>query len=85
MDNGQIGETNKQICNPKLLIFDLKNDMLVKTIYIPLDIATNKTGSGLLVDVFVYVPNEKCTHFLDKMIVSMFFILITVVHICMQI
>ncbi|XP_018343196.1 PREDICTED: major royal jelly protein 1-like [Trachymyrmex septentrionalis] len=71
LDNGQIGETNKQICNPKLLIFDLKNDMLVKTIYIPLDIATNKTGSGLLVDVFVYVPNEKCTHFLDKMIVFM--------------
>ncbi|XP_018363991.1 PREDICTED: major royal jelly protein 1-like [Trachymyrmex cornetzi] len=71
LDDGEIGETNKQICNPKLLIFDLKNDMLVKTIYIPLDIATNKTGSGLLVDVLVYVPNEKCTHFLDKMIIFM--------------
>ncbi|XP_018396175.1 PREDICTED: major royal jelly protein 1-like [Cyphomyrmex costatus] len=68
MDNGQSRET-EQICDPKLLIFDLKNDMLVKTIYIPPHIANNKTGFGLLMDPLVYVPNKECTRFLDEMIV----------------
>ncbi|XP_018304160.1 major royal jelly protein 3 isoform X2 [Mycetomoellerius zeteki] len=60
-----------QVCNPKLLIFNLKDDTLVKTIYIPIDIATNKTGSGLLIMPLVYIPNGKCTQFLDEMIVFM--------------
>ncbi|KYN02118.1 PREDICTED: major royal jelly protein 1-like [Cyphomyrmex costatus] len=68
MDNGQSQET-EQICDPKLLIFDLKNDMLVKTIYIPPDIANNKTGFGLLMNPLVYIPNKECTRFLDEMIV----------------
>ncbi|XP_018396173.1 PREDICTED: major royal jelly protein 1-like [Cyphomyrmex costatus] len=68
MDNGQSRET-EQICDPKLLVFDLKNDMLVKTIYIPPNIANNKTGFGLLIDPLVYVPNKECTRFLDEMIV----------------
>ncbi|XP_018401270.1 PREDICTED: major royal jelly protein 3-like [Cyphomyrmex costatus] len=68
LDSGTIGPD--QICNPKLLIFNLKNDTLVKTIYIPFDIASNTTGTGVLIAPFVYVSCE-CTHFLDKMIVFM--------------
>ncbi|XP_018343233.1 PREDICTED: major royal jelly protein 1-like [Trachymyrmex septentrionalis] len=66
LDSGTI--ITDQVCNPKLLIFDLENDTLVKTIYIPLDIAFNRTGSGLLAETLVYFPKE-CTKFLDKMIV----------------
>ncbi|KYQ55036.1 Major royal jelly protein 3 [Trachymyrmex zeteki] len=69
LDAGKFG--TDQICNPKLLIFNLKDDTLVKTIYIPIDIATNKTGSGLLIMPLVYIPNGKCTQFLDEMIVFM--------------
>ncbi|KAG5347378.1 MRJP4 protein, partial [Acromyrmex charruanus] len=65
LDSGEVGL--KQICNPKLLIFDLKDDTLVKTIYIPLDMATDEKGIGLLIAPFTYVPGE-CTQFLDKMI-----------------
>ncbi|KYN19172.1 Major royal jelly protein 1 [Trachymyrmex cornetzi] len=57
-----------QVCNPKLLIFDLEDDTLVKTIYIPHDIAVNRTGSGLLGATLVYFPKE-CTESLDKIIV----------------
>ena len=46
LNNGKIGFD--QICNPKLMTFNLKNDTLVKIIYIPLDIATNRTGVGHL-------------------------------------
>ncbi|KYN10301.1 Major royal jelly protein 5 [Trachymyrmex cornetzi] len=59
-----------QVCNPKLLIFNLEDDTLVKTIYIPLDMAINRTGSGLLAQPLVYFPKE-CTEFLDEMIVFM--------------
>ncbi|XP_011707007.1 PREDICTED: major royal jelly protein 3-like [Wasmannia auropunctata] len=68
LDNGKIGPN--QTCNPKLLIFDSK-DKLVETIYIPLSIATNQTGFGSLVMPYVYVENENCTQFLDKMIIIM--------------
>ncbi|XP_018401317.1 PREDICTED: major royal jelly protein 1-like [Cyphomyrmex costatus] len=68
LDTGKIGPN--QICNPKLLIFNLKDNTLVKTIYIPLDIASNTTGTGFLMESFVYLPGE-CTHFLDKMIIFM--------------
>ncbi|XP_012058209.1 PREDICTED: major royal jelly protein 3-like [Atta cephalotes] len=66
MDTGKIG--TDQICNPKLLIFNLKDDTLVKTINIPINIA-NKTG--LLTTPLVYISNETCMHFLDKMIIFM--------------
>lgn len=54
--------------------------MIVKTIYIPLDTATNNMGARFLVTLIVYVP-EKCSRLLDKMIVSMSSFLITVAHI----
>ncbi|KYN19178.1 Major royal jelly protein 5 [Trachymyrmex cornetzi] len=66
LDNGKIG--SDQICNPKLLIFNLKNDTLVKIIYIPLDIATDRTGAGHLATPIVYYP-KTCKQFLDEMIV----------------
>ncbi|KYN16378.1 Major royal jelly protein 3 [Trachymyrmex cornetzi] len=68
LDTGKIGPDH--ICNPKLLIFNLKDDTLVKTIYIPFDIASNATGFGLLISPFVYIP-KTCTQFLHKMIVFM--------------
>ncbi|XP_018346759.1 PREDICTED: major royal jelly protein 3-like isoform X1 [Trachymyrmex septentrionalis] len=68
LDSGKIGPDH--ICNPKLLIFNLKDDTLVKTIYIPFDIASNATGFGSLITPFVYIP-KKCTQFLHEMIVFM--------------
>ncbi|XP_011694431.1 PREDICTED: major royal jelly protein 3-like [Wasmannia auropunctata] len=68
LDNGKIGP--KQVCNPKVLIFDLKDDTLVKTINIPLHIATNRMGSGYLVTPVVYVPG-KCSRLLDEAIIIM--------------
>lgn len=71
-----------QVCNPKLLIFDLEDDTLVKTIYIPLDYFNNRTDE-LLALPFVYFPKE-CIGFLNKMIVSLLliirFILIVIVQ-----
>ncbi|XP_011694546.1 PREDICTED: major royal jelly protein 3-like [Wasmannia auropunctata] len=69
LDNGKIGLN--QTCNPKLLIFDLKDDKLVETIYIPLSIATNQTGFGALTVPYVYIKNGNCTQFLDKIIIIM--------------
>ncbi|XP_011695497.1 PREDICTED: major royal jelly protein 1-like, partial [Wasmannia auropunctata] len=40
LDCGKIGE--EAVCPPKLLVFDLENDMLVKQIIIPPHIANNK-------------------------------------------
>ncbi|KYN38588.1 Major royal jelly protein 5 [Trachymyrmex septentrionalis] len=56
LDSGTI--ITDQVCNPKLLIFDLENDTLVKTIYIPLDIAFNRTGSGLLAETLVFIADS---------------------------
>lgn len=69
MDNGYGSE--EENCDPKLLIFNLENNKLVKTINIPPDVATNETGSGFLIKPFVYVP-ENCDpeQLLDEMIVS---------------
>ncbi|KYM83275.1 Major royal jelly protein 3 [Atta colombica] len=66
LDSGKIGPDH--ICNPKLLIFNLKDDTLVKTIYIPFDIASNATGFGSLITPFIYV-SKKCSQFLHKMII----------------
>ncbi|XP_018310272.1 major royal jelly protein 3 [Mycetomoellerius zeteki] len=68
LDNGYGSE--EENCDPKLLIFNLENNKLVKTINIPPDVATNETGSGFLIKPFVYVP-ENCDpeQLLDEMIV----------------
>ncbi|KAL0113836.1 hypothetical protein PUN28_011281 [Cardiocondyla obscurior] len=66
LDNGKIGLN--QICNPKLLIFRLTDNTLVKTIYIPIDIATNLIGSGLLNTPLIYVPGG-CSQILNEMII----------------
>ncbi|KYN16379.1 Major royal jelly protein 3 [Trachymyrmex cornetzi] len=68
LDTGKIGPDH--ICNPKLLIFNLKDDTLVKTIYIPFDFASNATGFGSLISPTVYIP-KTCKQFLHKMIVIM--------------
>lgn len=67
LDNGKIG--SKQISNPKIWIFNLINDTLIKTIEIPIDMSYNAMKSGLLVEMAVYFPNEIC---LDNVIVSIF-------------
>lgn len=82
LDNGKLRSSvpNKQVCTPKLMIFNLENDKLIKTIYIPIDIATNsQTNVGYLMKPIVYLP-EGCRHFLNKMIISISSFLITVVH-----
>jgi len=78
MDNGKIA--NRQICQPKILIFNLKDNTLVKKIPIPLDIATNRKSIGLLTALYVYIPTGKCSHFLNEMIVSISSLLITIVQ-----
>ncbi|KYN38592.1 Major royal jelly protein 3 [Trachymyrmex septentrionalis] len=68
LDNGY-GSDNES-CDPKLLIFNLENNTLVKIINIPPDVATNETGSGFLITPFVYLPEKcECNRLLDKMIV----------------
>lgn len=67
----------QQICNPKIWIFNLKNDKLIEKIYIPLGIANNQEDSGLLVASYVHVPGN-CSRMLKEMKVSMFSLLITV-------
>ncbi|XP_015429795.1 PREDICTED: uncharacterized protein LOC107186448 [Dufourea novaeangliae] len=59
LDTGIIGE--EVVCPPKLLVFDLSNDRLVKTIEIPKDVATNSTsGMGLLVTPIVKNFGLRC-------------------------
>ncbi|XP_011874259.1 PREDICTED: uncharacterized protein LOC105565567 [Vollenhovia emeryi] len=58
LDCGKFGE--RAYCPPRLLIFDLTTDRLVKIVPIPLNIAENKDGIGLLVTSLVYTPNCKC-------------------------
>ncbi|KAG5322751.1 MRJP5 protein, partial [Acromyrmex heyeri] len=68
LDNGY--GSNNESCDPKLLIFNLENNALVKTIIIPPDVATNETGSGFLITPFVYLPEKcECNRLLNEMIV----------------
>ncbi|KAG5319037.1 MOS1T transposase, partial [Pseudoatta argentina] len=68
LDNGY--GPNNESCHPKLLIFNLENNTLVKTIIIPPDVATNETGSGFLITPFVYLPEKcECNRLLNEMIV----------------
>ncbi|XP_071565715.1 major royal jelly protein 1-like [Temnothorax nylanderi] len=53
LDCGAVGE--EKICPPKLLIFNLENNMLEKCLVIPPDIASNKNGTGLLVTPLAHV------------------------------
>ncbi|XP_036145852.1 major royal jelly protein 2 isoform X2 [Monomorium pharaonis] len=53
LDCGEVGET--AVCPPKLLIFDLKDDRLIRKVTIPSHIANNASGTGLLVTPFVHV------------------------------
>ncbi|KAG5332390.1 MRJP2 protein, partial [Acromyrmex heyeri] len=57
LDCGKIGEV--AVCPPQLLIFNLKNNKLVKRIRIPPHIANNKNGTGLLVTPLAYVRDCK--------------------------
>ncbi|XP_011694312.1 PREDICTED: major royal jelly protein 3-like [Wasmannia auropunctata] len=66
LDSGRNG--TQQICNPKLVIFDLKTNKLVKRLYIPCDIAFNRTNSGVLTMPLVHIPG-KCSQFLNEMII----------------
>jgi len=64
------------------MIFNLKNDTLVKIIYIPLDIATNRTGAGHLATPIVYYP-KIYKRFLEMIVrtsftIIVYFIIITV-------
>ncbi|KAL0113839.1 hypothetical protein PUN28_011282 [Cardiocondyla obscurior] len=71
LDTGVNGE-KQQVCCPKLLIFDLKSDTLVKTICIPYDMAVNQTGCGLLEMPTIYNPSKKCTKdYLNNIIIFM--------------
>ncbi|XP_011684683.1 PREDICTED: major royal jelly protein 1-like [Wasmannia auropunctata] len=67
VDDGRIGDD--QVCSPQLMIFDLSTDKLVKRITIPIDIAHNKTGTGLLSSVAVFAPH--CRNVKNNAIVFM--------------
>lgn len=66
MDCGKVGD--EQVCPPKLMIFDLSNDMLVKNVEIPEYIANNKS---LLVTPIVQRP-RCCEKLLDEAVVRYF-------------
>ncbi|KYN38562.1 Major royal jelly protein 2 [Trachymyrmex septentrionalis] len=63
------GLQGDRICPPKLLIFNLENDMLVDHVTIPSNIADNKNGRGLLATPLAYVRD--CRR-IDNAIVSIF-------------
>ncbi|XP_029660281.1 major royal jelly protein 3-like [Formica exsecta] len=54
LDCGKIGDD--QVCDAKLLVFDLLTNKLIKRVIIPYDIANNKNGTGLLTTLTVFVP-----------------------------
>ncbi|XP_011880390.1 PREDICTED: major royal jelly protein 1-like [Vollenhovia emeryi] len=64
MDSGKRGLD--YLCSPKLFIFDLSTDKLVKRVPIPNKIA-HIAGIGILTTVFVYAPD--CTNIKDNAIV----------------
>jgi len=64
LDCGKIGK--KQLCSPKLLIFNLYDNTLIDNIKIPDKVANNGSGFGLLVTPLVYVPD--CSRIYDAII-----------------
>jgi hypothetical protein len=71
MDGGKVSLKSDQICPPKLLIFDLSTDKLVKRLIIPLNISSNKDGIGALLTVLVFAAD--CRNIINTMIVSVSF------------
>ncbi|XP_011880237.1 PREDICTED: major royal jelly protein 1-like [Vollenhovia emeryi] len=67
VDDGTSGEDH--LCSPRLLIFDLSTDKLVKRVFIPNKIAHNKVDYGLLASVIVYAPD--CSNVKDNAVVFM--------------
>ncbi|KAG7198123.1 hypothetical protein KM043_005542 [Ampulex compressa] len=53
IDCGKIGDD--KVCPPKLLVFNLQNDKLVNKIIISDNVAMNKDGKGLLINVLPYL------------------------------
>lgn len=58
LDTGIIND--KIICPPKVLVFDLTNNSLIKKVRIPDDVAYNATGTGLLVNIIVQTSGCNC-------------------------
>lgn len=52
LDSGNIDGNN--ICPAKLLVFNLRTNMIVKRQIIPKEVAQNKTGKGLLITPVIY-------------------------------
>lgn len=60
-----------QTCPPRILIFDLSTDKLVKSITIPLNIANNKNGTGFLTSITSIATH--CEDIIDNAMVSIIF------------
>lgn len=80
LDTGKVEEN--QTCLPKLLIFDLSDNELVRNVSIPEKVAFNASGVGLLVTPIVkdqYLKKDKNyrERFLNNVVVSMLFFLIS--------
>ncbi|XP_058793824.1 major royal jelly protein 1-like [Phymastichus coffea] len=58
LDTGRIDHT--QICNAKLLVFDLRTDRLIEKHEIPKDISQDQNGMGVLVTPIVHVDEQTC-------------------------
>lgn len=58
LDTGRIDHT--QICDAKLLVFDLRADRLLNKYEIPRNISQNTHGMGVLVTPVVNVEEQSC-------------------------
>ncbi|XP_012284400.1 major royal jelly protein 1 [Orussus abietinus] len=58
LDTGVFG--NDQVCPAQLLLFNLKNDQLIKRVVIPDKYARNANGTGLLVTPVVHYQRQPC-------------------------
>lgn len=67
VDDGRIGF--ERVCTPRLMIFDLSTNKLVKRVIIPFEIAYNKTTYGLLSSVAVLASH--CQNIKDEAVVFM--------------
>lgn len=55
LDNGKFGAS--PTCPPKLLIFNLSNNRLIKRIIIPNRVSTDSNGEGLLITPIMQTRN----------------------------
>ena len=58
LDSGRIDRT--QVCNAKLLLFDLNTDQLLKIHEMPREISENEKGRGVLVNPVVNAQGAAC-------------------------